>query len=211
MFQSTHPHGVRLYQDFFRDSQWVSIHAPARGATETKLYERPVYEVSIHAPARGATADLNLKHSGTEFQSTHPHGVRHTPLFSPLKYGGFNPRTRTGCDLLNVSAYLMPGCFNPRTRTGCDVFRFIRYSSTPCFNPRTRTGCDIYHLLDAKIKRKFQSTHPHGVRLLGSCKILADLRFQSTHPHGVRLTDLGGKSIFVSFNPRTRTGCDFDY
>ena len=32
----------------------------------------------------------------------------------------------------------------------------------------------------------FQSTHPHGVRLLSASLILINTEFQSTHPHGVR-------------------------
>ena len=34
----------------------VSIHAPARGATEDGIPKRSAKEVSIHAPARGATS-----------------------------------------------------------------------------------------------------------------------------------------------------------
>ena len=34
----------------------------------------------------------------------------------------------------------------------------------------------------------FQSTHPHGVRLVGPRLLWPYLQFQSTHPHGVRLS-----------------------
>ena len=56
LFQSTHPHGVRLM-----------LRAAAR----------PNICVSIHAPTWGATSvsDLMSELVGT-FQSTHPHGVR---------------------------------------------------------------------------------------------------------------------------------------
>ncbi len=33
----------------------VSIHAPARGATQRSILPERIVEVSIHAPARGAT------------------------------------------------------------------------------------------------------------------------------------------------------------
>ena len=57
MFQSTPPRGGR-------PSRWiissgvpsVSIHAPARGATDGEPSVLPASPVSIHAPARGATA-----------------------------------------------------------------------------------------------------------------------------------------------------------
>ena len=37
------------------------------------------------------------------------------------------------------------------------------------FNPRTHTGCDTAPLNTAAFVRMFQSTHPHGVRLLVRC------------------------------------------
>ena len=101
----------------------VSIHAPARGATQNDtarliinfcfnprtrtgcdlriaLNLRFANDVSIHAPARGATCPK----------------ARQATLSRC-----FNPRTRTGCDTHNRN---VPGnCwrFNPRTRTGCDL------------------------------------------------------------------------------------------
>ncbi len=77
----------------------------------------------------------------------------------------------------------------------------------------------------------FQSTHPHGVRhgrvrcfrprrkvsihapARGATSALgrrgAQSKFQSTHPHGVRPVRAGLQKVPQSFNPRTRTGCDF--
>ena len=54
------------------------------------------------------------------------------------------------------------------------------------FNPRTHTGCDVSRL-----------------DLLTSAR-----RFQSTHPHGVRPTYSVLRLRFACFNPRTHTGCD---
>ena len=54
------------------------------------------------------------------------------------------------------------------------------------FNPRTRVGCDHWATWTDENGKKFQSTHPCGVR----------------HQHQI---------IFYwlqSFNPRTRVGCD---
>ena len=77
-FQSTHPHGVRLIamgvQEGDRD---VSIHAPARGATIGHKACHLTDGVSIHAPARGATSRRKREWS---------------------RLSCFNPRTRTGCD-----------------------------------------------------------------------------------------------------------------
>ena len=83
MFQSTHPHGVRLKRF---------------GGSAMRR------NVSIHAPTRGATTQNSITKMGYEFQSTHPHGVRHNcfAAFSPPN--GFNPRTHTGCDVVGFSA-----------------------------------------------------------------------------------------------------------
>ena len=79
-FQSTHPHGVRQYMIahiplLFR---FVSIHAPTRGATSMIGQIRNTSIVSIHAPTRGATLPFPRYEHPVKFQSTHPHGVRHS-------------------------------------------------------------------------------------------------------------------------------------
>ena len=105
LFQSTHPHGVRLQNPLIHPFHLsVSIHAPARGATVCLFTDRLNFKVSIHAPARGAT-EVSTEVSGED---------------------GFNPRTRTGCDT-DTSPMPRSGIrFNPRTRTGCDKEWFSR-------------------------------------------------------------------------------------
>ena len=57
------------------------------------------------------------------------------------------------------------------------------------FNPRTHTGCDCKMKSSSNVAIKFQSTHPHGVRLSKSKDVVQWVTpFQSTHPHGVRQT-----------------------
>ena len=92
---------------------------------------------------------------------------------------------------------------------GCDTAadQHIRRTSKH-FNPRTHMGCDTYIKQYGVRQRRFQSTHPHGVRQCGTVqplhlgyfnprthmgcdrtgdqiRVLEDI-FQSTHPHGVR-------------------------
>ena len=98
------------------------------------------------------------------FQSTHPHRVRRSNCCFHSFQGGFNPRTRTGCDVKCVRPMVSVLSFNPRTRTGCDSATMTRFSRLSGFNPRTRTGCDVYRPEYYKTEGKFQSTHPHGVR-----------------------------------------------
>ena len=98
-FQSTHPHGVRhtSYQIIVMPT-CVSIHAPAWGATSIPAGRQRQSKVSIHAPAWGATSSLALALHSSQFQSTHPHGVRPKIRLRVRISLGFNPRTRMGCD-----------------------------------------------------------------------------------------------------------------
>ena len=78
-FQSTRPRGARLRPcpEAAKRGR-VSIHAPARGATDGFIAGHRRLVVSIHAPARGAT-----------HRSTDCHQYRR----------GFNPRARAGRDV----------------------------------------------------------------------------------------------------------------
>ena len=121
LFQSTHPHGVRLLHpsgNFVLDT--VSIHAPTWGATDKYARINNDRAVSIHAPTWGATriyilstcddwfqsthphgvrlSQAQQMPSSRTFQSTHPHGVRRSILPVNSQTSGFNPRTHMGCD-----------------------------------------------------------------------------------------------------------------
>jgi len=144
--------------------------------------------VSIHAPARGATDLCTNKTLKMLFQSTHPQGVRRDDCRLWGAGESFNPRTRKGCDFLYGNNNKTKLCFNPRTRKGCDPPQLLivagmqKFQSThpqgvrlydvcgifgiqsvsihapargatgvsafqnplfECFNPRTRKGCDL--------------------------------------------------------------------
>ena len=100
-FQSTHPHGVRRPQPV--PSQTLTRFNPRThtGCDVKNRRHQNAMLVSIHAPTRGATPSLSRyiilstrfnprTHTGCDkstrvpfdnsewFQSTHPHGVRHT-------------------------------------------------------------------------------------------------------------------------------------
>ena len=78
LFQSTPPRGGRrLGQELAVLLIDISIHAPARGATECLLDADVSAYISIHAPARGATQGQDRL---------------------PLDDGYFNPRPREGGD-----------------------------------------------------------------------------------------------------------------
>ena len=54
----------------------VSIHAPAKGATATRVPGGIILRVSIHAPAKGATTGSGSRAGSFRFQSTLPRRER---------------------------------------------------------------------------------------------------------------------------------------
>src|SRR5690606_25446681 len=84
-FQSTRPRGARLTcSDTIRTTSYVSIHAPAWGATELNGLHVAGWEVSIHAPAWGAT--------------------RRRPRDERVRLR-FNPRARVGRDISSRTCF----------------------------------------------------------------------------------------------------------
>ncbi len=77
-FQSTHPGGVRPELPKRHSSgSYISIHAPGWGATVCDLPKSATKNlISIHAPGWGATALFLRLAAFSQFQSTHPGGVR---------------------------------------------------------------------------------------------------------------------------------------
>ena len=120
----------------------ISIHAPARGATNPFLIinrkwrfqstlprgERQclhvtqgfLISISIHAPARGATSAKRAITAGRLFQSTLPRGERRTRSKSMSCHGHFNPRSREGSDNMCKMVLYDVFNFNPRSREGSD-------------------------------------------------------------------------------------------
>ena len=100
-FQSTLPRRERLYTFVvLAILSKISIHAPAKGATELSKAIFVPSTISIHAPAKGATWMINGSGLSRTFQSTLPRRER-LCCFSTLKnpYLDFNPRSREGSDI----------------------------------------------------------------------------------------------------------------
>ncbi len=99
-FQSTLPRGERLsVLEDIKIAHDISIHAPARGATESRVTKNNIIVISIHAPARGAT----MTSPGSRW---------------PIGY--FNPRSREGSDGTTPWRFIVWKDFNPRSREGSD-------------------------------------------------------------------------------------------
>ncbi len=136
-----------IYFDFLKNP--VSTHAPARGATVSRADVLLGQMVSTHAPARGATSMSGMYPCAAAFQPTHPHGVRLIYRFltpvpapfqpthphgvrqsrqrgAPLGTGGFNPRTRTGCDRMSTQMLTS----SPRVSTHAPA----RGATLPCLD-----------------------------------------------------------------------------
>ena len=80
----------------------------------------------------------------SQFQSTHPRGVRRlcgVQIHEVLLFQSTHPRG------------VRPG------------YAAVHLPRGEGFNPRTRVGCDLAELAEAQGISKFQSTHPRGVRL----------------------------------------------
>ena len=78
----------------------ISIHAPAKGATNRAKHNTENTEISIHAPAKGATP---AAWTGT------------------TSCRNFNPRSREGSDDLDRACQDLLAHFNPRSREGSDL------------------------------------------------------------------------------------------
>ena len=139
-----HPRRVRLLQGKVAElGKEISIHAPAKGATNNYFSRLPLVNISIHAPAKGATVILSRLMQAR---------------------GNFNPRTREGCDINDSCEVISDTYFNPRTREGCDRVVIHQIKGKRYFNPRTREGCDQLQQQEANKSMQFQSTHPRRVR-----------------------------------------------
>jgi len=187
-FQSTRPHGARRIAIVALLLRYVSIHAPARGATSAAYNHLTLYA----------------------FQSTRPHGARHPRFHHTIPpLGRFNPRARTGRDVKRDRPHFEAGAFQSTRPHGArqgrggegqghhrvSIHAPARGATGPMepnrvrfrgFNPRARTGRDMSRLSNS-YSTEFQSTRPHGAR---------------------RAATAGSTTAPPRFNPRARTGRD---
>ena len=168
MFQSTHPHGVRLLSRIsYNSSLSVSIHAPTRGATSPPLHLPAVpcrFNPRTHTgcdlkerrkelvgegfqsthPHGVRLSTLGKIFSCTDwFQSTHPHGVRHRGKVQPVlqRAVSIHAPTRGATSIISESVFKV--LFQSTHPHGVRPLFVVAYDSSGCFNPRTHTGCDF--------------------------------------------------------------------
>ena len=166
----------------------ISIHAPAKGATEFFPVDVRFRQISIHAPAKGATKATSTRNR-TNVISIH----------APAK--GATERRKANAEKIKLFQSTLPRrerlaraaglqkmneYFNPRSREGSDMFGASTRQKHINFNPRSREGSDNIILLNTMLLQKFQSTLPRRER-----------------PGIMRYIEL-----LLYFNPRSREGSD---
>ena len=102
---------------------------------------------------------------------------------------------------------LQSTCFNSRTREGCDfgVFCCAKCLAVSIHAPARGA---THSTLPRCLLSRFQFTHPRGVRHRTRPLCQSLMAFQFTHPRGVRPRINLHTNILLSFNSRTREGCD---
>ena len=145
LFQSTLPRRERRGNDRTLVLWWtISIHAPAKGATEFGRRLKAVIRISIHAPAKGATPSGDCRYTIRSISIHAPaKGATRLAAKKALASSNFNPRSREGSDA-SLSPTL-PSCFpdfNPRSREGSDLCFLLLIVNKCHFNPRSREGSD---------------------------------------------------------------------
>ena len=145
-------------------------------------------KVSIHAPTWGATQKLMVIFPAMQFQSTHPHGVRHRIDGIMHVKQVFQSTHPHGVRLSHRHMFT--------AQIGVSIHA-PTWGAT-----QVRRRCSLFMRVSIHAPT-WGATHIMLIRL--------DVhKFQSTHPHGVRLyTALAPSKIGVGFNPRTHMGCDY--
>ena len=77
-------------------------------------------DISIHAPAKGATNYHVYTYNPKKFQSTLPRRERHCYYLGYWQGVYFNPRSREGSDIHFFTSSISSKHFNPRSREGSD-------------------------------------------------------------------------------------------
>ena len=146
------------------ESHFVSIHAPAWGATVVGVTGLSMATVSIHAPAWGATA---------------------TPRRVASRLRGFNSRSRMGSDGVATRGISRTECFNSRSRMGSDFIE-LRPGSNDLVSIHAPAWGATNQTAQIVPFPKFQFTLPHGERPARPRRNQTPSRFQFTLPHGER-------------------------
>ena len=136
--------GATDFSDFFKFFLRISIHAPARGATVDPFFGSLDHVISIHAPARGATfGTLRSIPAASLFQSTLPRGERllcGANLKLVIQFQSTLPRGERRNTLLHLLLPLSISIHAPAR--GATQLQYNKNIARGDFNPRSREGSD---------------------------------------------------------------------
>ena len=167
--------------------------------------------VSIHAPAREATQRRRrLRSLGRLFQSTPPRGKRRARRTATLcAMSSFNPRPRAGSDQSASSRARARG-FNPRPRAGSDAHQLPIADTLEWFQSTPPRGEATWW--KTIIVMRLVSIHAparEATCMAAMAAVWASSEFQSTPPRGKRRARCAGAGRRgTGFNPRPRAGSD---
>ena len=214
-FQSTRPRGARPLNaaDAMSTDSHVSIHAPARGATQASGEVVAIVEFQSTRP-RGARPAVPIHRRGVVmFQSTRPRGARPVStaltVVNAMMFQSTRPRgARRNLGSLVGDALL---CFNPRARAGRDEI-LDSYDVEHChvsIHAPARGATEHW----TSLKRMLPSVSIHaparGATYCPTDHVAMLYMFQSTRPRGARRAGRMDSSYSVTgFNPRARAGRD---
>ena len=100
-------------------------------------------EISIHAPAKGATNPAGPIADMCRFQSTLPRRERHHKSLLQFYRLNFNPRSREGSDQYNHNHYTYRLISIHAPAKGATLLQDLLNSLLNYFNPRSREGSDV--------------------------------------------------------------------
>ena len=185
----------------------VSIHAPARGATNRYGCDPAELGVSIHAPARGATRGSHIHSSFLMFRSTPPRGGRRRSGSGATWQICFDPRPRAGGDPPGGARPLSARVSIHAPARGATVYcrQHCRRSDVSIHAPAR--GATTFQRFKGAVD-EFRSTPPRGGRLYIVASIADDRMFRSTPPRGGRPVRDDGAPQPGRFDPRPRAGGD---
>ena len=208
---------------------WVSIHAPARGATLT-AESHPCSRRSFNSRSREGSDPINPAYESQEipFQFTLPRGERPPPS-SRLRWWGVSIHAPARGATNTYSDIPHNICFNSRSREGSDCFFDTATNLGHCFNSRSREGSDCQVPLLCLQGRVSIHAPARGATFgattltveeevsihapaRGATRVLRvwmpSLAFQFTLPRGERRNPSFRSRICWSFNSRSREGSD---
>ena len=169
----------------------ISIHAPAKGATNFHHPTAPAHEIfqSTLPRRERRIRGYSNRYNNIRFQSTLPRRERLRHLITPPVQSYFNPRSREGSDSRSSAPQSSFYHFNPRSREGSDLLCYLVNAAALYFNPRSREGSDADQEFHIQISRYFNPRSREG----------SDFYWFTIIQH------------MNNFNPRSREGSDSIY